>query len=306
MGDPDCFELRLEELTPADIPDLLRLSAMVGWDYDEEEVATFFITGRVFGHRDREGGVCSCAAVIPYGESLASIGMVIVHPDYRGRGLGKEVTQACVDAGNEQTADGRPPALMLVATPAGRPVYEGLGFAAVDWVHKYLCDRYQPSAGPHAKGSSKATPPASSLWQVQPLAPEHLEPIIRLDKQAFGADRREFLFRRIVQARKKLVLLGRDGSVAGYGLGVEGPVNLVLGPLVAPDEQAAVLLVEALAHNYPGKLRIDVPSGHEGFRRFLEGAGFTQVTQPPIMVKQADRLPKRNGCLYAIASQAFG
>lgn len=285
MGDPDRFELRLEELTPADIPDLLRLSAMVG-----------IIAGRVFGHRDREGGVCSCAAVIPYGESLASIGMVIVHSDYRGRGLGKEVTQACVAAGNEQTADGRPPALMLVATPAGRPVYEGLGFAAVDWVHKYLCDRYQPSA----------TPPASSLWAVPPLAPEHLEPIIRLDKQAFGADRREFLFRRIVQARKKLVLLGRDGSVAGYGLGVEGPVNLVLGPIVAPDEQAAVLLVDALAHDYPGKLRIDVPSGHEGFRRFLEGAGFTQVTQPPIMVKQADGMPKRNGCLYAIASQAFG
>ncbi|EMT50250.1 acetyltransferase [Brevibacillus borstelensis AK1] len=99
---------------------------------------------------------------------------------------------------------------------------------------------------------------------------------------------------------------GQDGAVIGYGLSVEGPVNLILGPIVAFDLQGAKQIVEQLASGYQGKLRIDVPSGHEEFLVFLEQCGFQKASQPPIMIRNAEKLPERNGHLYAIAAQAFG
>ncbi|OQO98791.1 GNAT family N-acetyltransferase, partial [Geobacillus sp. 44B] len=77
-----------------DIPELILLSASVGWDYDEHEIRTMMKSGKIYGHKNEEGKVVSSAAIIPYDTSLASIGMVIVHEEYRGMGLGKIVTRA--------------------------------------------------------------------------------------------------------------------------------------------------------------------------------------------------------------------
>ncbi|MCM3592608.1 GNAT family N-acetyltransferase [Brevibacillus borstelensis] len=285
-------ELRLDELASGDIPGLIELSASVGWDYHEAELATLIAAGRVFGHRDDQGKVYSSAAIVPYGETLASIGMVIVHPECRGMGLGKQVTQACIDAAST-SAD---TALMLIATPEGKPMYESMGFVSVDCVHKYLCEAYQRHRASFDTGDTF----------VEKLTGEHLEQIVELDKAAVGADRRRFLIHRIQQAQNGVVLKRQDGAVIGYGLSVEGPVNLILGPIVAFDLQGAKQIVEQLASGYQGKLRIDVPSGHEEFLVFLEQCGFQKASQPPIMIRNAEKLPERNGRLYAIAAQAFG
>ncbi|MEJ8548102.1 GNAT family N-acetyltransferase [Brevibacillus borstelensis] len=319
--------LRMDELTAEDIPGLIELSASVGWDYHEAELATLLTAGRVFGHRDDQGKVRSSAAIILYGETLASIGMVIVHPECRGMGLGKQVTQACIDIasssalakslpGNSGTSEesgsgtairiktvtekaspSEETVLMLIATPEGKPMYESMGFVSVDCVHKYLCEAYQPP--------QRLRGPESDL-SVQELTGEHLEQVIRLDREAVGAERRRFLLHRIRQAKKRVVLKGKDGAIVGYGLAVEGPVNIILGPIVAFDSQGAEQIVEELASGYRGRLRIDVPSGQEQFLAFLERCGFQKAGQPPIMIRNAEKLPERNGQLYAIAAQAFG
>jgi hypothetical protein len=95
-------------------------------------------------------------------------------------------------------------------------------------------------------------------------------------------------------------------KVPNYGLSVLGPINLILGPIVAPNFEIASLLINELARNHQGRLRIDVPSGHEEFMLFLEQRGFHKVSQPPIMIMNSKQLPRRNGTLYGIAAQAFG
>jgi ribosomal protein S18 acetylase RimI-like enzyme len=272
-----------------DIPKLISLSASVGWDYDEHEIRTIMKSGKIYGHKNKEGKIVSSAAIIPYDTSLASIGMVIVHEEYRGMGLGKIVTQACIDTVSKDIT------IMLIATEQGKPLYEKMGFRAVDCIHKYLCDNYIP-----------VDLVQEMDIEINTFNQEDLTQIIKLDERAVGAERRKFLVNRIEQAKECLVVKDSNGTIIGYGLSILGPINLILGPIVAPSFEIAALLLDKLACEHQGKLRIDVPSGNEEFMLFLEQRGFHKVSQPPIMIMNSEQLPRRNGTLYGIAAQVFG
>lgn len=81
------LEIRLERLREEQIGDIVALSSYIGWDYNREEVETIFNSGIVYGVWNERKELIASAAIILYGEKVASIGMVIVHPDYKGRGI---------------------------------------------------------------------------------------------------------------------------------------------------------------------------------------------------------------------------
>ncbi len=279
----------LQQFDHSDIPGLISLSASVGWDYDAEEIKTVMAAGKVYGHRNVEGKIVSSAAIIPYDDSLASIGMVIVRDECRGMGLGRMVTQACIEAVYPETT------IMLIATEQGKPLYERLGFRSISCVHKYLCDRYVP-----------ANSQRSAEVEFIPYREEHFPHVVQLDRNAVGADRSSFLKHRIAQAKECYLVKDQRGTMVGYGLSVEGPVNLILGPIAAPTVEIATHLLDKLAFQHQGKLRIDVPGGNEEFLPLLMKRGFQKASQPPVMIRNAKQLPARNGALYGIAAQVFG
>ncbi|MBS4197690.1 GNAT family N-acetyltransferase [Lederbergia citri] len=283
-------ELLLENLTEKDIPGLIRLTKSVGWDYNREELTTIFSTGKVYGHRSQLGEVVSAAAVILYdNDLLASIGMVLVNQDYRGLGLGKEVTTICMDSVSRDTT------IMLVASIAGEPVYKKLGFETISYVYKVTCDYYIRSNKIHG-----------IQVEISPYSETDFSEVVKLDQKATGVNRRELLLHRINQAKKSLVVKDKYGVIIGFGLSIQGTKSLILGPLVTPNDEIAALLIDKLVGNYMGKLRIDVASGHENFIRFLEKQGFDNVTKRPMMVINPDKFPQRNGTLYGIAGQTYG
>ncbi|MFM9282166.1 GNAT family N-acetyltransferase [Paenibacillus jiagnxiensis] len=55
-------------------------------------------SGTIYGHKNKQGEIVSSAAIFPYGETLASIGTVIVNEHCRGCRLGREVTEACIQS----------------------------------------------------------------------------------------------------------------------------------------------------------------------------------------------------------------
>lgn len=279
----------LHTVAKEDITGLILLSKSVGWDYDEAEVNTLLCSGSIFGHKNREGEIISSAAVMPYGESLASIGMVIVNEAYRGFGLAKALMKKCMDSVSPKSA------VMLVATVEGKPLYEKLGFRTVSCVHKFLCDNFIEQ--PEEKN------PGISIGKG---LEEDWPKLISMDKEAVGANRETFLINRIKQAKECLVARDVDGQIIGFGLSIEGPVNLILGPIAARNDEIGECLIDALAAGHNGKLRIDVPDHKDNFLNLLEKRGFIKVTQPPVMLWNAEQLPERNGTLYGIASQALG
>ncbi|WIY62736.1 GNAT family N-acetyltransferase [Bacillus arachidis] len=282
--------ITIERIEEKDIPHLIHLSELVGWDYSLEEIKTIFQSGIVYGGKNMKGECIASAAIILYGEKLASIGMVIVHPQYKGKGIGRRITEACIRNVSEKTS------IMLIATEEGKPLYEKIGFQAVSHVSKYICNQYVFPRGydrnekhifiEYDKGDSNG--------------------IVKLDEAALGVNRRNFIQRRIEQSEQCVVVKDKENNIVGYGMSVQTPENRIIGPIVAPSDNIATTIVHHLAKDYKGRLRIDVPEGKELFMKVLETAGFQKVNQPPVMMKNSTQFLERNGGLYGIAAQIFG
>lgn len=282
----------LHSLTISDIPGLIALSDSVGWDYDEAEIHTILSIGTVFGHKDASGTLLSCAAIIPYDDKLASIGMVIVNPLSQGKGYGRQLMKACMASVSTDTT------IMLIATPEGEPMYKNLGFQTVDRIRKFIAERFVPKAPPQNE--------ANDEFAIVSMELDDFSSMVELDKAALGSKRSHFLEKRMKQASTCLVAKNRSGKVIGYGFAVQGPVNLIAGPIVAENAVIAKHILYKLTQYHTGRVRIDVPDEQAAFHAYLEQNGFTQVSHPPVMVANASNLPRRNGTYWAIGAQIYG
>ncbi|WP_395761402.1 GNAT family N-acetyltransferase [Bacillus sp. 3G2] len=283
------LEIKVECLREEQIGDIVALSSYIGWDYNREEIETIFDSGIVYGVWNEREKLIASAAIILYGEKLASIGMVIVHPNYKGRGIGKAITDACIKSVSVQTP------IMLIATDEGKPLYEKLGFRVVSYVSKYICSSY--NVNDYCVGNED--------YMVK-YEECDLEEIIKLDENAFGTNREEFLTKRMIQSEQCIVVKDKEQNVLGYGLSIQTSENKIIGPVVAKNDAMAMRIVHHLAREHNGKLRMDVPKGKNGFMKELEITGFQKVHTPPIMMKNSDKLLKRSNELYSIAAQVFG
>lgn len=251
------LEIRVEHLSKEQIGDIVALSSYIGWDYNREEIDTVFNSGIVYGVWNERKELIASAAIILYGEALASIGMVIVHPDYKGRGIGKVITNSCMSSVSAQTP------IMLIATDEGKPLYEKLGFRVVSYVSKYICNSYNAN---HKCAENEEC--------MMVYKEGDLEGIIKIDEGAFGTSRNEFLKQRIMQSEQCVVVKDTKEDVVGYGISIQTPENKIIGPVVAKNNAMAMRIVHDLARGHNGKLRMDVPEGKNDFMKELEIAGF--------------------------------
>ncbi|MDV3309104.1 MAG: GNAT family N-acetyltransferase, partial [Cyclobacteriaceae bacterium] len=108
----------------SDIPSGLSLCRSAGWNQLHRDWE-MFLTLHPDGARvcvDEEGNVVGTVATIRYGDRLAWIGMVLVDPSHRRKGIGlrllENALEMLMDVDN----------IKLDATPAGREVYVKRGF----------------------------------------------------------------------------------------------------------------------------------------------------------------------------------
>ncbi|MBL0385863.1 GNAT family N-acetyltransferase [Tumebacillus sp. ITR2] len=302
--------LQLVRLDEGHIEDLVALSTKLGWDYAPPELRLLLTVGIAYGHVNEEGRVVSSAAVFPY-EGLASIGGVMVDPSQRRQGLGTKVMERVL----EEVPD---IPTMLCATAQGKFLYEAMGFHTVGTLHKYLAERYVPvkETLETAEGPKLELFRAGNAHELEalrfddgfdlaPIRSADFERILELDALSIGARRRKFLQMRIAQASDGMVLR-KAGEIVGFALAVQGPIYRVIGPVVAPDAQLALMLVEHLARRHDGALRIDIPTEQTELVEAMPLRGFHLANVPPIMLIGGEQLPPRHSSLFAISSQAYG
>src|SRR3954469_1226679 len=109
-------------LAAAELPDAAALVAEAGWNQVAADWRMFLELGTVYAVR-AAGRVVATAATLPYGGRCAWISMVLVAGDHRRKGLATRLLRGCID---DVLAAGLVP--VLDATPAGRTVYQPLGF----------------------------------------------------------------------------------------------------------------------------------------------------------------------------------
>jgi len=112
-------------LTESDVGAALALQQLEGWNQtvrDWHRLLQLAPTGCFAAEVD--GRLRGTVTTITYGGTLAWIGMMLVAPEHRRRGIGTKLLSTALDY--LQTAGIA--AVKLDATPVGRPLYEGLGF----------------------------------------------------------------------------------------------------------------------------------------------------------------------------------
>ena len=284
MARSEAFELG--PLTPADTAAGLALSAAAGWNQTADDWTLFIEQGHAIGVRGADGAVIATAAAIVHSGGLGWLAMVIVHPDWRHRGLASRLLRSSIE---RLRAERVTP--MLDATPAGEPVYRQLGFRA-----GFAIDRWQGSAPPAVEVPSARVPAIRS-------GPADLEAIVALDATANGLDRRvlltSFLSRPGTQA---WMTAARDGFV----LTRDGQRAIQLGPLVAVDEAGAIALLGTALRHVAGPVFLDVPRRWATLVASLQRAGFVHQ-RPFLRMSLGAAAPAAcDERLFALAGPEFG
>jgi GNAT superfamily N-acetyltransferase len=253
------MEIALRSMTLEDLPLGMRLKTLAGWNQTTADWELLLEVGRGLVAVIDGVGV-GTATVVGYGQAFSWIGMVLVDPAFRRRGIGTALLDAAIAAGRRHGA------VRLDATPQGEPLYRRLGFEVEYGLMRMRRSGAPPSSAPATEGSLK---------RVERLAPEWIPEIAVYDAPLFGARRDEILGG--LQRRAAGYALGvrRGDKFVGYCVGREGSGCDQIGPLMAGDLKIAQRLLEAALRQSRGRdLIVDVPTSRPGWLEFLARHGF--------------------------------
>ncbi len=243
------FEADPVELRADDAAGGFALSEEAGWNQTTEDWSLMIRLGRAFGIVGSDRCLVATALALPYPPDFGWVSMVLVHAPYRRRGLATRLLERAI-----AELRGRDLVPFLDATPAGRDVYERMGFHPLEELTRWR--------GRGGGRSARALPS---------VLPGDLGAIGELDHAAFGADRTAVL----------ADLLGRSGAVTrrdpeteGFLLSRLGRTATHVGPVVARDTRTALGLLEAGLAAIAGAVVIDVPDRESKVASLLAARGF--------------------------------
>ncbi|MCB8840355.1 GNAT family N-acetyltransferase [Aurantimonas sp. VKM B-3413] len=276
-------DIQILPFTTGHLESAVALSRNEGWPHRAEDWALVAEISKAFVAA--EGGrVVGTAFCTPFGSDLAMLDMIIVDGAMRGRGLGRRLVERVMAEAGDRS-------LRLVATEAGLPLYAKLGFVEDEQI---LQHQGEAAAVLRPQGVTEV---ASDDWPA----------IVELDRTAFGGDR-TLLFEHLQAVGEAVVMRGEAGRIAGFAICRPFGRGFVVGPVVAPDAEAAKRLIAAYLHRHAGSfVRVDVPAS-SGLAPWLAENGLAHVGGGMKMASPVPRSAPSSNVVqtFALASQALG
>lgn len=285
--------MRLRAMTKEDIPDAQRLKQIAGWNQTEMDWDRFLEAGEAGCFvAELDGQVCGTATTISFENRFAWVGMVLVDPSCRGRGIGTRLLEQTI----EYLDALRIPCIKLDATPQGRPLYEKLGF-----LPEYEIERWTLRRAP----VQVAEP--SDAGRLGGFPPSFLEDILETDRDLFGANR-SFLLKSLHQQAPGLTAgITSEGKLQGYTFGRRGSFADHLGPWMANDTPAARTLLERfLICSTRDVLIVDWLKSNSTAGQLLRSFGFRYTRSLTRMYRGENVYPGRVERFCAILGPEFG
>ncbi|WP_419902903.1 GNAT family N-acetyltransferase [Kiloniella sp.] len=298
MSTPEPSCQGIVSLTQNDIPEILCLVEKLNWTHVEADLNVMFRAGSFLGLREDCGKIIATGAIFPYGDNLASIGMIMVAPDHQRKGYGRAVMQ---DLHDSKTAQGR--RLCLIATDEGEQLYKALGYHVTSRIRKFFAD-------PELLLETSTTV-VNFDCKMRHLTENDFSDVIELDSQSIGASREKLLRLRFAQSGVGVVIEGQNGKLIAFALSSLQREQCHLGPIVAPDRDTALILILGLADNNRRELRIDIPEEQSVLYELLPELGFRLIANPPAMTRPVVGATEFDSQIsrshyWAIMSQAYG
>ncbi len=266
---------RMCRMDAGDIPFGMVLKDLAGWNqlpvdwerFQEYEPDGCFLV-RCEG---RPGGT---AITIAYEQLFGWVGMVLVHPDMRRRGLGT----ALLMAGIEYLEGRGVAAVKLDATPMGKELYDTIGF-----VDEYRLARWQ--------GRGRNVAPPSGLRE---LGLTDLDTLAAFDQPIFGADRKRVLRRLLAEPAIRVAGEFEGDELQGYAAIRPGQKALYFGPWIAQGAETAERLWQwGLAMGADAPMFVDVLDPAPHGRELVSASGFEQQRELIRMYRGTNVSPGR-------------
>jgi GNAT superfamily N-acetyltransferase len=284
--------MRLRTMTKQDIPAGLRLKELAGWNQTAADWNRFLeasLEGCFVA--EVEGRVCGTATTISFEDKFAWIGMVLVDPEYRNRGIGTRLLEKTIEHLDQR----KMPTMKLDATPQGKPLYEKLGFVTEYGIERWVLKR------PLRAGTGTADP------NRVPLSTAQLESILGKDRKVFGADRSSLLRSLYDETPNYAMSVSSSGTLQGYAFGRKGSFGDHLGPWMAEDSAAASPLLHGfLARSSRETLIVDCLTANAAAVELLRASGFSYARTLTRMVRGPNGYPGNPDTLCAILGPEFG
>lgn len=235
--------MKIRNLKPEDIDEVKKLCNMVHWPLTMQDIKRLY-------ELEPDGWFCAevdnqyvgQAMGIAIG-SLGCIGMIIVHENYRRRGIGTALTTEALSYLRNKGIQ----TIELDATPDGYNTYKKLGFIDEFTVYHYV------------KGVASNNPPLTKNSEVKPAVAANIEAIIEFDKFSFGGNRAKVL--KALFNDSKTFVVKHGSEIQGYTMYRDMATRHWLGPLIANDVLSAEKLLQQVLRELPGKeIRLGVPS----------------------------------------------
>ena len=234
------------------------LSIEAGWNQNASDWRFMLGAGRGFGCAGADGRWQASSLVLPLGQRLAWISMVLVTKDRRRGGVGSGLLKRCIEEVRNAGA-----VAGLDATEQGRPIYLPLGFHDLYKISRWHLDRTPQTPVPPPQGIA-----------LRPLALADLPRLATYDRPLSGMERPTILAHLATrQPGLAAVAETPSGKIAGYVLGREGRVAISLGPVVADSEAIALALIARATASAPPPFIIDVPDAQRDIQAWLEDEG---------------------------------
>jgi ribosomal protein S18 acetylase RimI-like enzyme len=275
----------IRAMTLADISAGMRLKNAAGWNQTKEDWERLLrASPEGCFVAEWNGKVAGTVTTIIYEDRFAWIGMVLVQPELRGRGIGTSLLVRAIDYLDAS----RIPCAKLDATPQGKLLYERLGFQTEFHLERHILRR-DPGRG-------------AALERA-----EDIEAVLAMDRDIFGADRSALLVS-IANAAPEFVAVARqDGVLGAYALGRRGSHADHLGPWIARTEPAAREILENfLLHSQRDVVLVDVVKDNPWASGLLIEKGFGFTRPLTRMYRGENAHPGRPDLVCAILGPEFG
>ena len=263
----------------ADLDGALAANDAVGWSgrrvlfdyYSARDDCALFVA-EVNGEIVGTGG----ATIFPSAPSTGWVHGIVVRPGQQRSGLGKRLTEAAIAWLRDRSAG----TVLLLATDAGRPVYERLGFVAGErygsfaWPTTFPAPLSTDAGPPDTRSPQSSSAGATSLDAgapagvvTRPLQAADLPAAYGLDSAATGQDRRGF----IEAFAPSGWVATRSDDVVGFHLACPWGG----GPTIARDGATGLALLRLAAAVRRTPRSLGLPEANKAAVQYLNSLGIT-------------------------------
>lgn len=274
----------LRTATREEVAELLDWAAAEGWNPGLDDAPAFFAADPQGFFVAVEDGRCVAGiSVVNHSDSFAFLGLYIVRPDWRGRGLGLALWQHALRHAGARC-------IGLDGVPEQQANYARSGFVRTGRTVRY--------AGTVPAEPAPALPLARS---------DDLPALIALEAAASGVEKSTYMARWFTQSATRKTFVLRDGRrLSGCVTARACRSGAKIGPLIAPDMQSARALMASAATAFGPQIMIDVPESAAPLHTLCRTWGLTPGFETARMYLGTAPTPTLASPFYAVTTLELG